>query len=810
MVRSIALFPVVLCLLAPLANAQPLPAGAVFAVNSHTGGVQQSPDVAMDAAGKMVMVWESVDPNAAAFTGILGRSFDAQGTPYDIEYQISSGGTMPAIAMNATGAFVVTWIANDGTVWARRYSFGGQPIAAAFQVATDDYEADEKSAVAMRDDGSFVIVWDYEAEPCERAAIRAQWYDATGAPIGTAVAVTDECATASNGMPAVDLAPDGTAVIVWASHRQGQHRIQFRRYNATGTAIDQTAQEVTLVMSNELEFLADPDVAVGADGKFILAWRDEAGGAHHRPFTANAVPIGGGASEWPVDSEGISAGIADDGDYVLMHPAINFNESPSIPPEPRIRLWDADGPIHSDPEEVVSTVTAMTSSTLAVAPDGRFVVVVAGSDAADADGIYARRYTGNTYPEASFLSTRPVVAQGQQVTLQLLQASDHDDAGGDLTVTLVESNIGGYGISITGITNVNGTISATFAASCEAPPNAATMDFQHLVYMEVTDSEGAKILRGWYVSVLDDNGSCPADPGDESNFNGDSYSDVLLQNTETGAAALWLMQGTTLTVGKVLGGTSSWRVEGTGDFDGDAQNDVILHNTTTGKIAVWLVKNGAIASANGNVGQTTLAWRIKAIGDFDGDSRDDVFVQNSSTGESAVWLINGTLITTGAVVTAGNPAWVARGAGDFNGDYRDDIILQNTNTGEVAVWLMNGLTITGGAIVAAPPTGWQIRTVANIDGDDKADVILQNTNSSEVAIWKMNGFNVVAGSVIGGASGWIVKGAADFNGDATPDILLHSESNGQFAMWRMNSDFTIAAGAVFAQTATSWRPALQP
>ena len=44
--------------------------------------------------------------------------------------------------------------------------------------------------------------------------------------------------------------------------------------------------------------------------------------------------------------------------------------------------------------------------------------------------------------------------------------------------------------------------------------------------------------------------------------------------------------------------------------------------------------------------------------------------------------------------------WDIAGTGDFNNDGYADILWRNHTTGDVAIWLMNGTSISSGAIVA--------------------------------------------------------------------------------------------------------------
>ena len=68
-------------------------------------------------------------------------------------------------------------------------------------------------------------------------------------------------------------------------------------------------------------------------------------------------------------------------------------------------------------------------------------------------------------------------------------------------------------------------------------------------------------------------------------FNDDGYSDILWQNTSTGQASIWEMNGNSM----IGGGTVSpnpgptWKAIGTGDFNDDGHSDILWQNTSTAR-----------------------------------------------------------------------------------------------------------------------------------------------------------------------------------------------------------------------------------
>jgi len=89
-------------------------------------------------------------------------------------------------------------------------------------------------------------------------------------------------------------------------------------------------------------------------------------------------------------------------------------------------------------------------------------------------------------------------------------------------------------------------------------------------------------------------------PG-QHDFNGDGKSDIAWRHSD-GTAAIWLMNGGTISGGGNLGVVpTSWSIVGQRDFDGDGKSD-ILWRDTSGNVAMWFM-NGATAS-----GVRLLAW----------------------------------------------------------------------------------------------------------------------------------------------------------------------------------------------------------
>ena len=160
--------------------------GGIFARRYNNAGVAQDvsrrgepttsadqlrPDVAMDADGDYVVVW---DGNGASDSkGVYGRRFNAAGTaqgelPDQCPVSISNDQDHAAVSMSGDGRFVVTWDSkgqDDGGsqgIYRQEYTAAGALDGGELLVNTTTNNDQTRSAVAMDDSGSYVVAWDGE------------------------------------------------------------------------------------------------------------------------------------------------------------------------------------------------------------------------------------------------------------------------------------------------------------------------------------------------------------------------------------------------------------------------------------------------------------------------------------------------------------------------------------------------------------------------------------------------------------------------------------------------------------------------
>jgi hypothetical protein len=104
-------------------------------------------------------------------------------------------------------------------------------------------------------------------------------------------------------------------------------------------------------------------------------------------------------------------------------------------------------------------------------------------------------------------------------------------------------------------------------------------------------------------------------------FNGDTKSDIAWLDT-SGNVAIWLMNGTTILnantsfVAANVG--SQWAIVGQRDFNGDGYADLLWHDTS-GNVAIWMMNGTTVSVNNPSVANVPTNWSILGSGDFNGD-----------------------------------------------------------------------------------------------------------------------------------------------------------------------------------------------
>ncbi|MFP4435661.1 MAG: hypothetical protein ACLFVO_00120 [Chloroflexaceae bacterium] len=182
-----------------------------------------------------------------------------------VAVQSSASVSAPDTAMDADGDYVVVWqertsYSDPGSIQAQRYDEAGQTVGNVITVSTGGEV--ESPAVAMDDAGNFVVVW--LEDPYDDGYTRVRTYDSQGnpGPVSSANPVG-----ASVSSPDVAMDADGDFVVTWD---EAKEQIQARAYNAQGNPVNNPETVATATGTDQVSHTA---VAMDADGDFMVTWR---------------------------------------------------------------------------------------------------------------------------------------------------------------------------------------------------------------------------------------------------------------------------------------------------------------------------------------------------------------------------------------------------------------------------------------------------------------------------------------------------------------------------------------------------------
>jgi hypothetical protein len=252
------------------------------------------------ANGNYVVVWAGVgvanDPNDPDQYGLLMRLYSANGSPLTDEIRVNQTNEdtliLPDVAMDCDGNFVVAWQTDDDTtghgIWAQRFDKTGSFVGDPIPVSYDD--ASIAPSVAMDADGDFVVTWANDNEWIGSTSLGsglfARHYDANFMQGDTP---EDQFLISADGSESsVAMDPNGNFAIAWKERYTvgitDYYSINVQRYDADGTPNGSMATPTS--DSNQNQGYG-PDIALDADGDYVVAWVDPSEVAHFSATTIN-------------------------------------------------------------------------------------------------------------------------------------------------------------------------------------------------------------------------------------------------------------------------------------------------------------------------------------------------------------------------------------------------------------------------------------------------------------------------------------------------------------------------------------------
>jgi len=182
------------------------------------------------------------------------------------------------VAPLPAGGFLVVWEdyqpgATRSDLFGQRFDAGGNVVGTEFQVnsITAGFQSDEHVTTAS--DGGFLVVWRNGDVGGLDTNVLGRRFDSDAMPLGSEFAVNSYLPGLQQA-PAGAMTPDDGFVVTWDSDQLGEETEVFgQRFDPSGVAIGSEF----LVNSTTLGGQQDSDVAVHADGSFVVVWSNDAG-----------------------------------------------------------------------------------------------------------------------------------------------------------------------------------------------------------------------------------------------------------------------------------------------------------------------------------------------------------------------------------------------------------------------------------------------------------------------------------------------------------------------------------------------------
>jgi len=296
-------------------------------------------------------------------------------------------------------------------------------------------------AIAMDDDGDFVITWESDDQDGDGTGIYAQRYDATGLALGREFLV-NTYTTGDQESPSIAMDSDGDFVVAWQSEDQDGdgNGVYAQRFSALGVAEGEEFLVNTYITGDQ----ESPSVAIDGAGDFVVAWQSEdqdgdGDGVYAQRFSSLGDFEG---EEFSVKFAPVGA-MDSDGDFVIVWQSNGQDgDGNGIYGQRYNVAGEAEGGEFS---VNIYTTSDQNSPSIAMDDDGDFVVAwKSGFQDEGNDGIYAKRYdsSGNALEEdeihvntfqvnASFseYQNSPSVAMDSDGDFVIAWESDYQDGG---------------------------------------------------------------------------------------------------------------------------------------------------------------------------------------------------------------------------------------------------------------------------------------------------------------------------------------------------------------------------------------------
>lgn len=448
------------------------PAGSEFRINTTTAGSQRTtfdsmPAVAVDGSGNFVVVWASQGQDSGATWGVYGQRYDAggvaQGSEFLVNTTVANDQLEPAVASDNAGNFVVSWTGVDASgmgIYFQRFNAAGTPQGSETRANTYTSGDQKWSSTAMDASGNFVVVWASDGQDGSVTGVYGQRYNAAGVAQGSEMHISTQTQYEQDS-PVVSMSATGEFVVCWSSW--GQDSVNnwgsyAQRFNAAGTPQGSEFRTNTTTARDQWY----NRVAMDDDGDFIVIWESRRqdspndGGVFFQRYNAAGTPQGG-ETQANTFTSGEQWEMA-----ISTNPAGDFTIVWSSDGQDGSsggiygQQYFADGTPDGGEFHISTTTSGMQERPSVAQLTGEdFVVIWSGNGPGDTAGIFGQRFAG-----AALRSLSGTVFEDVDFTGT---ANNYDGGASDLPLPNVDVELyTGTGTYITSTqTNVGGAFTFT-------------------------------------------------------------------------------------------------------------------------------------------------------------------------------------------------------------------------------------------------------------------------------------------------------------------------------------------------------------
>ncbi|MFH1508663.1 MAG: SdrD B-like domain-containing protein [bacterium] len=273
-------------------------ASAPVRVNDDNANVSQyNPNVAMDPMGNFVVVWEDMreeytDDDTDIYFQQYDYDLNKKGSNVQVlndstEETISANQSDPAVAIDRTTNFVVTWVENDGSlqiIYARKINTDGSFNGSRFQVNADipgtTYINPSKPNIALDRVGSMVFSWTAEKSLNDKDKdILIRRFSKQGSPVDSTYATraNDDETSFVQDYSSVTINDEDLTnpffVVIWNDQRvNGSSNSTYAQtFDYNENKIDENNIELQIEKVNE----TNPSVVILPNNGFYSVWEEK-------------------------------------------------------------------------------------------------------------------------------------------------------------------------------------------------------------------------------------------------------------------------------------------------------------------------------------------------------------------------------------------------------------------------------------------------------------------------------------------------------------------------------------------------------